>query len=233
MGAFWDARAKENALYFVDNTLDYGSPDAERFWREGQVALQHILDALGVELSPDDDVVEIGCGVGRITRALAAQARSVTAVDVSAEMLARAKAWTPDADNVHWVHGDGSSLAPVPEASVTACFSHVTFQHVPDPTITLGYVREMARVLKPGGWSAFQVSNDPSIHRRRGGAATLGARVRALAGRAPRGQDHPAWRGSAVDLPALRAAAELAGLSVARIEGAGTQFCLVLLRRPA
>jgi len=47
----------------------------------------------------------------------------------------------------------------------------------------------------------------------------------------PRGQHHPAWLGSAVDLDELRQTAAAAGLDVERVEGAGTQFCLVMLRR--
>ena len=60
--------------------------------------------------------------------------------------------------------------------SVDGCFSHVVFQHIPDPPITLNYVREMGRVLRPGGWALFQVSNDPTIHQPPGGRARRGSR---------------------------------------------------------
>lgn len=231
MRDFWDERARENALYFVDNTLDYRDANVERFFAEGDRALERILGMLGADLRAKDDVVEIGCGVGRITRALARRARSVAAVDVSAEMLARARELNPDVEGVRWVHGDGTSLAGIDDASADACFSHVVFQHIPDPAVTLGYVREMGRVLRPGGWAAFQVSNDASIHRPLRGPARLRHRLLGLAGRAPRGQHDPAWLGSAVDLDELRATAGEAEMAVERVEGAGTQFCLVLLRR--
>ena len=54
-----------------------------------------------------------------------------------------------------------------------------------------------------------------------------------LVGRAPRGQRDPAWLGSAVDLDELRAAAADGGTQVERVVHEGTQFCLVLLRKPA
>ena len=79
MRRFWDDRAEENAFYFVDNRLDYQHPDAERFWTMGKEALDKILALLGVEVEPTDRVVEIGCGVGRLTRPLAARARDVRA----------------------------------------------------------------------------------------------------------------------------------------------------------
>ena len=231
MQSFWDERARENALYFVDNTIDYRSPDADWFWRQGERTVDAILGVLELEIGADDDLVEIGCGVGRLTRVLAARARSVAALDVSAEMLAQAQELNEGLDNVRWLKGDGTTLGGVEDASVDGCFSHVVFQHIPDPAITLGYVREMGRVLRPGGWAAFQVSNDPSIHRPRSAGDRLKRRLVGIVRPAPKGQDDPAWLGSAVGLDELREAAGSAGLAVERVEGAGTQFCLVRLRR--
>lgn len=228
MRRYWDERAGEDALYFVDTRQRYGDPDPERFWEAGERDLDALLAAVGAELLPDERVVEVGCGVGRLTRSLARRVRSVIALDVSEAMLARAQAENAGLGNVEWVLGDGRSLAGVPDASADACVSWVVFQHVPDPAITLGYVREMGRVLRPGGWAAFQVSNDPSVHRPPGRVRGL---ARALAGRGPRGQDHPAWLGSAVDLGALRAAAGEAGMDVERTAHEGTQYCVVLARR--
>ncbi|HVL96053.1 MAG TPA: class I SAM-dependent methyltransferase [Solirubrobacteraceae bacterium] len=232
MRAFWDDRARENAAYFVDNQLAYDDPDMAAFWAGGAETVDLILERVAAPaIGPEDVVVEIGCGLGRLTRPLATRAARVRAVDVSAEMLARAREANPQLTNVEWLLGDGVSLAGIDAASADVVFSHVVFQHIPDPAITLGYVREMGRVLRAGGWAAFQVSDDPAVHRAPAGGARLRRRLTALAGRSPRGQDHPAWLGSAVDLGELRAAAEGAGLAVERIADAGTQFCCVLLRR--
>jgi hypothetical protein len=51
-------------------------------------------------------------------------------------------------------------------------------------------------------------------------------------GRAPRGQLHPDWRGSYVDLAELRAAAAGGGMDVERLTGEGTQYCVALTRNP-
>ena len=231
MRRFWDKRADEDAFFFVDNRLTYGKPDAERFWNSGEEVVDHILDLLGVELRPTDTVVEIGCGVGRLTRVLAARTSKVFALDISERMLELAKEHNPELTNVTWLHGDGSSLASVPSASATVCFSHVVFQHITDPAITLEYVREMGRVLRPGGWAAFQVSNDERIHKPRRGSRRLKEMARAAVGRAPKGQGHPAWLGSRVELADLTAAANDGEMDVERVDGEGTQFCMVLTRR--
>ncbi len=229
MGAFWDARAREDALFFVDDRRAYGSEELESFWADGERDLDAVLAAVGARVEPHEVVVDLGCGVGRLTRVLAGRARSVHAIDVSSEMLARARELNGHLANVVWIQGDGLSLDGIGDGSVDAVFSHVVFQHIPDPTVTLGYVIEMGRVLRPGGWAAFQVSSDPQVHRRRPGVKR---RVAAAVGRAPQGQDRPEWLGSAVDLEALRDIAQEKGMTVAAIAHPGTQFSIVRLERP-
>ena len=227
---FWDERAGEDPFFFVDNRLEYGAPDLERFWAQGEDDLRVLLDAVGASAAEvaGADVVEIGCGVGRLTRALAREAASVRALDVSPRMIELALEHNPGLGNVEWIVGDGTSLAGVESSSAGACVSHVVFQHIADPAVTLGYVREIGRVLRPGGFAVFQVSNDPAVHSAR---RPLRSRLAALLRRGPRGQDHPDWRGSYVELDALRAAAGDGGMELERVAGEGTQWCVVLARR--
>jgi SAM-dependent methyltransferase len=233
MARFWDARAREDAFFFVDNDQSYRGTDLERFWAEGERALDHVLGLLDVAIGENDTVVDIGCGVGRLTRVLAARARAVHAIDVSAEMLSQARELNAHLSNVTWHHGDGTTLQPIPDGVADAVVSHVVFQHIPDPQVTYGYIREMGRVLRVGGvgglpWAVFQVSNDPAIHE---GRYKPPSRLKVLLGRAPRGQRAAEWLGSAVDLGELTAAADDGHLDVERVVGEGTQFCFVRLTR--
>ena len=84
----------------------------------------------------------------------------------------------------------------------------------------------MGRVLRPGGWALFQVSNDPSIHQPP--AAGLEDRVKRALGQAP--QQDREWWGSAVDPTALRTAATDGGLEVIKILDEGNQYTTVYLR---
>lgn len=230
MRRFWDERAREDAYFFVDDRLDYRRPDTERFWQGGAEDLDHLLDATGMRIQSFDVVADIGCGLGRLTRPLADRAARVYALDISEEMLKRAQELNAHLGNVTWMQGSGTDLRSVPDDCLDACVSHVVFQHIPDPEITLAYVRDMGRALKPGGWSTFQVSNDPDVHRVRDprGARPLLAR---LAGRAPRGLRSPAWLGSMTDLDKLGEVAGEAGLDVEQVVNPGTQMCIILLRR--
>src|SRR4051812_46324001 len=119
MGRFWDDRAREDAWYFVDNRLDYRRPDVARFWSEGEADLDALLAAASVAVEPSDVVVDLGCGLGRLTRPLAERARAVYALDVSGEMLARAAELNAHLDNVTWVHGSGVDLRPIPDGAAT------------------------------------------------------------------------------------------------------------------
>lgn len=210
--SFWDARAEEDAPFFVDNRLGYGKRDYSGLFARSEEALSTYEELLGVEFADLGCVLEIGCGLGRAARVLAARAQRVVALDVSQRMLDQARELNPELDNVRWLLGDGASLAGVEDRSIDVCFSHVVFQHIPDPRVTLGYVAEMGRVLREGGWAAFQISNDPLVHQPEW---------------APGATSNPYWIGSAVELPELRRVAAQAGLEIRRVVGAGTQFCLV------
>lgn len=230
MSDFWDERAREDALFFVDDRLRYdrdrGTGDEAWFWAEGERLLDELLQRSDAPaIAPDAVALDLGCGVGRFTRVLADRTAHVHAVDVSSEMLERAQQMLASHGNVEFHHGDGVSL-PLPDASVDVAVSFVVFQHIPDPLVTLGYIRELGRVLRPGGWAVFQLSNDPAVHRV--GRADL-ARPRLLdrvLRRTPQGTDDPAWLGSAVTIEQLDGALADGGLHSEHRSGVGSQYLL-------
>jgi SAM-dependent methyltransferase len=229
---YWDERARANALYFVDNEVDYDDPDTDAFWRRGEDVVDRMLEIVDLSLSPEDSVLDIGCGVGRLTRALAARTKRVYGLDVSSEMLRLAREHNADLPNVEWLHGDGQGLSGVDDSSVDGCFSHVVFQHIPDPDITLNYIREMGRVLRPAGWALFQVSTDPEVHR---APAPVGlrTRIRGIFAGDRAAENDRSWWGSAVEVAALRSAADDGGLEIERLVDEGSQYTTVLARRSA
>ena len=159
----WNLRARENARHYVASGRTTWSESD--FYESGRTAVaQEILtDMTNICQGRDPKsmtVLEIGCGAGRITRALADLFGEVHAVDVSDEMIALARTALADRPNAHVYVNNGidlSVLPPPPEFTVDFAFSYIVFQHIPSLLVIENYVREVYRVLRPGGLFKFQV----------------------------------------------------------------------------
>ncbi|HYM82300.1 MAG TPA: class I SAM-dependent methyltransferase [Candidatus Limnocylindria bacterium] len=244
MRDFWDAKARENAMYYISSYRPYDRQDADEFWGWGEKLTERYLAESGIPFTGRERVLEIGCGIGRMTRALAARFAAVVATDVSEEMVRQAREHLSGRPNVEVRIGSGVDLAEFPDASFDFVFSYLVFQHIPDPEVTRRYLREAARVLAPAGWFLFQINGetkDATAHRhglvaaRRWVARGAGALRRALksgARRGPTGLDSPAWRGSRLPLAEARATCEAAELEVVRTHGEGTQYLWIAARKP-
>lgn len=156
----WDDRARENARHFIaTGRTEWNSTE---FFDSGRLNVFHeILTDLGNvcrgKSAKEMKVLEIGCGAGRMTRALAEVFGEVYAVDVSGEMIARAREALADVRNVHLFQNNGADLQVLGEARIDFAFSYIVFQHIPSREIIYNYVREVHRLLEPGGLFKFQV----------------------------------------------------------------------------
>jgi SAM-dependent methyltransferase len=235
MKAYWDAKARENAMYYIHSCLNYASTNEEEFWASGTDTLDRCLEPFGAAITADDVVVEIGCGIGRVTRPIAGRAARVVGIDVSAEMIDKGRQALADLANVELLVGNGRDLSDIGTASADVVYSFIVFQHIPDPAITCNYIREIGRVLRPGGWTIFQVSDLPALHQPETYAANKGLRkgMQRMLGKAPKGCLAPEWLGSAVSRPDLLAALGAGGLHVQKIIGDGTQYCVIHAVKPA
>jgi ArsR family transcriptional regulator len=99
-------------------------------------------------LLPSDWVIaDLGCGTGQVAAELSGCVKQVIAVDNSAAMLKAARRRTADLPNVDLRRGDLESL-PIEDGACDAALLLLALTYVPEP---LPVVREMARILKPGG----------------------------------------------------------------------------------
>lgn len=98
------------------------------------------------------DILEIGCGIGRMAGPLACRAASYTGVDVSAVMLAEARRRV-DAPNVRFRQGNGRDLAALSDGAADLVLAVDVFPYLvaAGAEVVAGNLREIARALRPGG----------------------------------------------------------------------------------
>ena len=162
----WDQRARENARHFVA-TESTEWTDEEFFASGERTMAADVLNDLGNicqgKAPGEMRVLEIGCGAGRVTRAFAKLFGEVHAVDVSGEMVERARQALRDFPNARVYQNNGTDLTVLPELVFDFAFSSIVFQHIPSREIIETYVREVHRVLRPGGLFKFQVQGDVGL----------------------------------------------------------------------
>ncbi len=156
----WDRRATENARHFIATAN--AEWNTEEFFNSGRLnVFFEVLTDLGNvcqgKSAKEMNVLEIGCGAGRMTRALSEVFGQVYAVDVSGEMIARAKEALADRSNVHLFRNSGADLQVLGDVRIDFAFSYIVFQHIPDREVIYSYAREVNRLLRPGGLFKFQV----------------------------------------------------------------------------
>ena len=162
----WDERAKENAKYYVATGKNDWSDD--EFFASGErTVAEEILTDMGNicqgRFPSDMRVLEIGCGAGRVTRALAKLFGEVHAVDVSGEMVRLAAQAVSSFPRAYVYQNNGVDLSVIPDLAFDFAFSTIVFQHIPSRDIIEYYVKEVGRLMRPGGLFKFQVQGDCSV----------------------------------------------------------------------
>ena len=156
----WDERARKNARYYIATGREDWTDEA--FFASGEQSVREDTEGDMGNICQGKDpkqmrVLEIGCGAGRLTRALANLFGEVHAVDVSGEMIERARVSLADKPNAHVYQNNGCDLSVVPALEFDFAYSNIVFQHIPSREVIETYVREVNRLLRPGALFKFQV----------------------------------------------------------------------------
>lgn len=107
-----------------------------------------VMDALD-HLPASAAVLDLGCGTGSLTQALASRGHSVLGLDISMGLLRRTHERRYSSP-VAFVCFDGAAV-PLPDMSIDAITTYVVLTHVMEDTDLSRLLRECHRVLKPGG----------------------------------------------------------------------------------
>jgi len=166
MRAEWNERAREDAHYFV--AFGRRDQDDEEFFATATDLVRELESELK-RLPPcpieQRRALEIGCGPGRLLRPMSRHFGEIHGIDVSDEMIARAKEKLRGVPNAFPHHASGSDLALFPDNHFDFVYSYAVFQHIPSGDVVFSYLRETVRVLKPGGVARLHINGLPKTAR--------------------------------------------------------------------
>jgi SAM-dependent methyltransferase len=137
---------------YEESIRDEFTHQAESFAASPAMSAAETLEAL-VGLAPADEEarwLDVACGPGLVSLALAPRVGSVLGVDLTPAMVERAgrEARAAGLENVGFELGDATALE-VEEGGFDGAITRFSLHHVPVPARV---VSEMARVVRPGGW---------------------------------------------------------------------------------
>ncbi len=157
----WNELAEEDALWAV--LAEPGKQgrrwNVEEFLATGENEVAGVLataERLGLP-KEQGRALDFGCGVGRLTRALSSRFDECVGVDISSEMVVRARELNRDRPNTTFVVNVAPDMSRFDEASFDFVYSSKVLQHMPSSKLASEYVVEFVRVTKPGGLVVFQL----------------------------------------------------------------------------
>jgi SAM-dependent methyltransferase len=224
----WNELAEEDALWAVlaEPGKQGGRWDLDEFFATGEREVDGVVasaERLGLPRERER-ALDFGCGVGRLTRALAARFGACVGVDISSEMVERARRLNADRANCEFVVNVAADLSPFDDASFDFVYSSKVLQHVPSGELACAYVAEFVRIAKPGGLVVFQLWTHIPLRNRLQPRRRAYGLLRAL--RLPQRQLNrlgltPMGRGIAVPEREIRRVVERAGGEVIHTEPDG------------
>jgi ubiquinone/menaquinone biosynthesis C-methylase UbiE len=157
--SMWERFATEDPLYSIlsDDDRKDGKWDLEDFFSTGEELILHELLEIKSKFEIGSQVaLDFGCGVGRLTRALLKHFDEVHGVDVSVEMIKKAKSVNPDASKITFSDQSEPTLRIYQNDYFDLVMSLITLQHIPKKYVH-AYLDSIIRVTKTGGLIFIQI----------------------------------------------------------------------------
>jgi SAM-dependent methyltransferase len=157
----WEALARNDALgaILTDQTKSGGKWQLDEFMATGEsevVTVMEHLRQIGHEPDFGGAALDFGCGVGRLTQALARRFASCTGVDISKEMVSQAERLNKYPHCRYVVNAE--SRLPFRDGEFAFIYCNIVLQHVPK-RFAEEYLREFVRILGAGGILVFGVQD--------------------------------------------------------------------------
>jgi ubiquinone/menaquinone biosynthesis C-methylase UbiE len=152
----------EAILYRAGEKL--GGRNIQEFFNTGEREINSALESIlqsGITISRKK-ALDFGCGIGRLTQALARHFQEVSGVDIAPSMIALANQYNRHLDNCHYLLNESENLDILSDNTFDLIYSSITLQHM-HPRYAKQYISEFIRILAPGGVLLFQIPNGPIV----------------------------------------------------------------------
>ena len=142
----------------TDEGMNHGAWDLAEFWRLGEKEIAGVMstaDRIGYPKAREE-AVDFGCGVGRLTRALAAYFDRCTGVDGAESMVQLASELNRGLP-CRFVRARDSDLVRFPGHTMDFVYSSFVLQHLQDEVAVRSAIDGLAHLVRPSGLLAFQL----------------------------------------------------------------------------
>lgn len=158
----WDRRAEADPYYWVAATQE---ADLESYHASAEKDCAHFMEGLQSALGETvgGALLDLGCGIGRMTAPLASHFERTVGVDVSPIMIQQAQELHSEVENLEFIVNSGADLSALKDESFRVVCSYSVLPHLP-PNVVQAYFSELGRILEVGGVIRYQFWVGPKHH---------------------------------------------------------------------
>ena len=166
----WEEMAGEDAMWAILSYSDrkFGGWDRDAFFHTGEVEVDDLMARVERFERPTNrgTALDFGCGLGRVTRALAGHFDGCLGLDISPRMIAGAQELNADRPGCRFEVNERPDGIEQPDASFDLIYTRIVLQHLPNRTAIESYLEEFVRTLRPGGLLVFQLPSSLPLRMR-------------------------------------------------------------------
>jgi ubiquinone/menaquinone biosynthesis C-methylase UbiE len=161
----WNRLGSSDPMWAIltDRGKRNGGWDRAEFFATGRDLIEEVLrDVAALNVSfQRGRALDFGCGIGRLTQALAQHFQTIVGIDIAPSLIRQANEYNRVPDRCRYVLNSRDDLSVFGDREFDFVFSTIVLQHM-HPRYAERYIAEFLRVLRPGGVAIFQIPEKPA-----------------------------------------------------------------------